>query len=115
MFAQFALSGVFFNAMSGEGKHEFDFNESISFIVNCDSQEEIDCFWEKLGKEGDPKAQQCGWLKDKFGVSWQIVPAKLSKLLSGGSKLQTSSVMNELMKMKKLDLNILEKAYQNNS
>ena len=82
MFTQFTLSGNYFNAMSGEGKHQFDFNESISFIVNCDSQEEIDYFWEKLGKDGDPKAQQCGWLKDKFGVSWQIVPAKLSKLLS---------------------------------
>jgi len=115
MFAQFALNGVFFNAMSGEGKHEFDFNESISFIVNCDSQEEIDFFWEKLGKEGDPKAQQCGWLKDKFGVSWQIVPSKLGKLLNSGNKEQSSTVMNELLKMKKLDLEVLEKAYSSKS
>ena len=115
MFAQFALNGVFFNAMSGEGKHEFDFNESISFIVNCDSQEEIDFFWEKLGKDGDPKAQQCGWLKDKFGVSWQIVPSKLGKLLNSGNKEQSSTVMNELLKMKKLDLEVLEKAYSSKS
>ncbi|MFZ1289245.1 MAG: VOC family protein [Melioribacteraceae bacterium] len=115
LFVQFNLSNYLFNAMSGQGKHNFDFNEAISFIVNCENQKEIDYYWEKLGDGGDENAKVCGWLKDKFGVSWQIVPTKLSKLLSSGNKEQTSSVMNELLKMKKLDLNILEQAYQNNS
>ncbi|MBK7105101.1 MAG: VOC family protein [Ignavibacteriae bacterium] len=115
LFAQFSLSNYLFNAMSSTQKHDFDFNEAISFIVNCDTQEEIDYYWEKLGEGGDPNAQQCGWLKDKFGVSWQIVPSKLGKLLSGGNKEQSSSVMNELLKMKKLDLNILEQTFQKNS
>ena len=67
--------------MDGAGEHNFQFNEAISFVVNCNDQKEIDYFWEKLSDGGDPKAQQCGWLKDKYGVSWQIVPAKFRRVV----------------------------------
>jgi predicted 3-demethylubiquinone-9 3-methyltransferase (glyoxalase superfamily) len=86
--------------MSSTLKHDFDFNESISFMVNCETQEEIDHYWNKLSEGGDEKAQQCGWLKDKFGVSWQIVPTILSKLL--GDKVQRNpKVMHVMLQMKK--------------
>ncbi len=87
----------------------FKFNEAISFIVNCESQNEVDYFWEKLS--ADPKAEQCGWLKDKFGLSWQIVPTELGKLLESKDKKKAGRVMEALLKMKKLDINKLRKAY----
>jgi predicted 3-demethylubiquinone-9 3-methyltransferase (glyoxalase superfamily) len=108
-FAQFSLSGNLFNAMSGQGEHKFDFNEAFSFVVNCDDQKELDYFWDKLSEGGDPKAQMCGWLKDKFGVSWQIIPSVLSKYLSDGNKAQ--KVMARVLQMKKLDIRKLEEAY----
>ncbi len=109
MFADFTLEGKLFAAMDGGGEHNFKFNEAVSFVVNCEDQKELDHYWNKLSEGGDPKAQMCGWLKDKYGVSWQVVPAVLPKLLNDGKKSQ--NVMEKLLKMKKLDIATLEKAY----
>jgi predicted 3-demethylubiquinone-9 3-methyltransferase (glyoxalase superfamily) len=109
MYADFTLEGNKFAAMDGAGDHDFQFNEAISFVVNCEDQKEIDHFWNKLSEGGDPKAQMCGWLKDKYGVSWQIVPAILPKLLSDGKK--SKKVMEQVLQMKKLDIKKLEEAY----
>ena len=100
------LEGQPFTALNG-GPH-FKFTEAISFVVNCESQEELDHYWTKLTAGGDAKAQQCGWLKDKFGVSWQIVPAILPQLLSNGER--SKRVMQALLQMKKIDIKALEQA-----
>ena len=89
----------------------FKFNESISFVVNCDTQEEIDYYWERLGEGGDGKAQQCGWLKDKYGLSWQIVPVVLQDMFTDAVTEKSERVMKALMQMKKLDIAALQKAY----
>jgi predicted 3-demethylubiquinone-9 3-methyltransferase (glyoxalase superfamily) len=102
LFAQFGLTGYLFNSMSSTLKHDFDFNESISFMVNCDTQEEIDHYWSKLSEGGDEKAQQCGWLKDKFGVSWQIVPTILNKLMNNKDAAKSQKVMHAILGMKKI-------------
>src|SRR3990167_7618273 len=99
MVVAFQLEGQEFSAING-GPH-FKFNEAISFVVNCEYQEEVDYYWEKLSEGGDPKAQQCGWLKDKYGLSWQVVPTGLGKLMEGP---QSEKVMEALLKMKKLDI-----------
>jgi predicted 3-demethylubiquinone-9 3-methyltransferase (glyoxalase superfamily) len=109
MTVEFSLEGQSFTALNGGP--QFKFNEAISFEVACKSQAEIDYFWEKLGAGGDPKAQQCGWLKDKFGISWQIVPEKLPDLMAKGTREQTERTMAALLKMKKLDIAALEKAH----
>ncbi len=109
MYADFTLEGKKFAAMDGAGEHNFQFNEAVSFVVNCDNQKDLDHFWNKLSEGGDPKAQMCGWLKDRYGVSWQIVPSILSKLLSDGEK--SRKVMEQVLQMKKLDIAKLEKAY----
>jgi predicted 3-demethylubiquinone-9 3-methyltransferase (glyoxalase superfamily) len=95
----FELEGQQFSALNGGPI--FKFNESISFLVSCNDQKEIDYYWEKLGAGGDPKAQQCGWLKDKFGLSWQIVPSMMSEFFSGPNSGRAMEVM---LKMKKLDI-----------
>lgn len=87
----------------------FKFTEAISFVVSCDTQKEIDYYWQKLTSDGGAESQ-CGWLKDKFGLSWQIVPSEIEKLLSG-NKERIERVMNEIFKMRKLDLKILRDAY----
>jgi predicted 3-demethylubiquinone-9 3-methyltransferase (glyoxalase superfamily) len=89
---------------------DFGFNEAISFIVNCDTQEEIDNYWEKLSAL--PEAEQCGWLKDKFGVSWQIVPTAMDEMMKNGSREQIDRVTQAFLPMKKLDIAKLKKAYQ---
>jgi predicted 3-demethylubiquinone-9 3-methyltransferase (glyoxalase superfamily) len=109
MVMEFQLCGQSFTALNGGPI--FKFNEAVSFIINCESQEEIDQYWNKLIEGGDKKAQVCGWLKDKFGVSWQVVPAKLAELLSSGDASKSQRVMHALMQMKKLDLGKLEEAY----
>jgi len=109
MTMEFIIEGQEFVALNG-GPH-FKFNEAISFIVNCETQEEVDYYWDKLTAGGDEKAQMCGWLKDKFGVSWQIVPEALTEMLQDKDKVKTGNVVNALFKMKKLDLNILKAAY----
>ncbi len=107
LFAQFKLNGYLMNAMSGGTiKHNFDFNEAISFIINCDTQEEIDYYWQKLTEGGEES--MCGWLKDKFGISWQVVPTIWNKLIDDPQK--SSKVMNAVFTMKKFDIETLIKA-----
>lgn len=82
----------------------------ISFVVNCESQDEVDYYWEKLSEGGDEKAQQCGWLKDKYGVSWQIVPLMLGELLSNPDNEKSRRVMKAMLQMKKIDMKLLMQA-----
>ena len=109
MYADFILEGNKFAAMDSANDHNFNFNEAISFVVNCETQEEVDYYWEKLS--ADPKAEMCGWLKDKFGLSWQIVPTVLSKLLSDKDAKKSQRVMQAMLQMKKIDIAGLEKAH----
>ncbi|MEW6195563.1 MAG: VOC family protein [Bacteroidota bacterium] len=110
MFTDFMLDNQWFAAMDSAREHNFNFNEAISFVVNCGDQKELDYYWEKLSEGGDKNAQQCGWLKDKFGLSWQIVPAILPELLNNKDREKSKSVMSALLQMKKIDLATLEKA-----
>lgn len=105
----FRIEGVPFVALNGGP--QFRFTEAISFIVNCENQEEVDYFWEKLSDGGDPAAQICGWLKDKYGVSWQIIPMEMIDLLGSPDIERAQKVMTALLKMKKLDLETLKQAY----
>ncbi|MCP3099637.1 VOC family protein [Myxococcus sp. K15C18031901] len=104
----FQLAGQDFAAING-GPH-FTFNESISFVVNCETQAELDRYWSRLSEGGDEKAQQCGWLKDRFGVSWQVVPVMLPQLLASTAPEKARRVMEVLLKMKKLDIAELQRA-----
>ena len=104
----FELDGQSFTALNGGPV--FKFNEAVSFQVNCDTQKEIDYYWEKLSEGGDKKAQQCGWLKDKYGLSWQIVPADLGELLNDPDPAKANRVMTALLQMKKLDIAALQQA-----
>jgi predicted 3-demethylubiquinone-9 3-methyltransferase (glyoxalase superfamily) len=110
LFAQFSLNGNLFNAMSGQGEHNFDFNEAVSFIIHCDSQDEVNYYWDKLTDEGSES--MCGWLKDKFGVSWQVVPTEMFKYIGGSDKEKSSRAMNAMFQMKKLELETLRKVYE---
>lgn len=112
MFAQFVLNGQTFTAMDSGIGHLFTFNEAISFVVNCENQEEIDYYWSKLSDGGDPKAQMCGWLKDRFGVSWQVVPSALIDMLHDKDPLKTARVTKAYLKMKKFDIEELKNAYE---
>ena len=109
MVVAFDLDGHSFTALNGGPV--FKFNEAISFQVQCDTQEEIDDYWRQLSAGGDPKAQQCGWLKDRFGASWQIVPRIMVELMTASDPTRSNRVMAALLKMKKLDLAALNKAY----
>jgi predicted 3-demethylubiquinone-9 3-methyltransferase (glyoxalase superfamily) len=109
MTVEFTLEGQKFLALNGGPI--FKFNEAISFIVNCETQEEVDYYWNKLSEGGDKNAQQCGWLKDKYGLSWQIVPTVLSDMITDSDSKKSQSVMKALLKMKKLDIQKLEEAY----
>jgi predicted 3-demethylubiquinone-9 3-methyltransferase (glyoxalase superfamily) len=109
MTVTFFLEGEEFTALNGGPL--FKFNEAISFVVRCQTQAEIDHFWNRLGEGGDPKAQQCGWLKDRFGLSWQIVPAAIQEMFKTGDTVKAGRVMNAVLKMKKLDLAVIQKAY----
>ncbi len=108
MTVAFTLNGQDFAALNGGPA--FKFNESISFVVNCDSQEEIDRLWERLTAGGSPV--QCGWLKDKFGVSWQIVPTGLDELVSGPDPAGSQRAMAALRQMVKIDIARLRQAYE---
>ena len=110
--AQFHLLGEKFMIMDGPGQHDFSFNEAVSFIVNYKDQEETDYYWACLTEGGDEKAQACGWLKDKFGLSWQIVPEAVSEMLQNADEKQSDRLMQALLKMKKIDLQKLEDAYK---
>lgn len=109
MTVEFELDGHAFTALNG-GPH-FQLNEAVSFQVMCKSQQEIDYFWEKLGAGGDPKAQQCGWLKDRFGLSWQVVPEGMDDMFKDEKSPGAERVMNAMLQMKKLDMDALGKAY----
>ena len=106
----FEIEGQKFVALNGGPI--FKFNEAISFQVHCETQEEVDYYWEKLSEGGDEKAQQCGWLKDKYGVSWQIVPIVLIKMLKDKDTKKSERVMKVMLQMHKLDINILKQAYE---
>ncbi|MBN1315771.1 MAG: VOC family protein [Anaerolineales bacterium] len=108
MFADFRLLNLWSAAMDGPGEHDFSFNEAVSFVVSCDTQEEIDSYWEKLSAV--PEAEQCGWCKDRFGVSWQIVPTVLNEMMSGSPE-QRTRVTQAFLKMKKFDIETLKLAY----
>jgi predicted 3-demethylubiquinone-9 3-methyltransferase (glyoxalase superfamily) len=107
---EFELEGQRFIALNG-GPH-FKFNEAVSFIVYCDTQEEVDYYWGKLGAGGDKNAQQCGWLKDKFGLSWQVVPIELDEMFLDKDEAKRERVMTAMLKMKKLDLQKLKDAFE---
>ena len=107
MVATFQLEGQDFMALNG-GPH-FKFTEAISLVVNCESQDEVDAFWEKLS-EGGSKGQ-CGWLKDKYGLSWQVVPTALGKLMSDPDPEKSKRVMTAMLKMTKMDIQGLQQAY----
>lgn len=103
----FELSGQPFMAISAGPL--FKFNESISFVVDCETQEELDHYWERLSAV--PEAEQCGWLKDKYGLSWQIVPSRMDEMLQSGTKEQIARVTQAFLPMKKFDIAELERAY----
>ncbi|MEO3947679.1 VOC family protein [Gorillibacterium sp. CAU 1737] len=108
-FAEFMLENQWFVAMDSAHEHGFRFNEAVSFMVYCDTQDEIDHYWEKLSAV--PEAEQCGWLKDKYGVSWQVVPRVMDEMMSKGTPEQVASVTEAFLKMKKFDLAKLQEAY----
>lgn len=110
MTVEFEIDGQPFTALNGGPV--FQFNEAISFQVLCDTQEEVDYYWDKLSEGGDEKAQQCGWLKDKFGVSWQIVPTILSELVGDSDSEKSQRAMKAMLQMKKMDIEALERAYE---
>ncbi len=108
--SRFTLLGQNFMAMDSSGPHEFTFNEAISFVVSCDTQEEIDYYWGKLSAV--PESEQCGWLKDKYGVSWQIVPSIMNEMMTSGDKEKIARVTQAFLKMKKFDIEALKRAYE---
>jgi len=109
MFTDYTLLGQWFAAMDSGRMHNFNFNEAVSLIVHCDGQEEVDYYWEKLSAV--PESEQCGWLKDKYGVSWQIVPQEMNEMMSKGTPEQIGRVTEAFLKMKKFDIAKLEEAY----
>ncbi|SFL41810.1 Glyoxalase superfamily enzyme, possibly 3-demethylubiquinone-9 3-methyltransferase [Gracilibacillus orientalis] len=110
MFSDFMLENQWFAAMDSAQDHQFNFNESVSFMVYCDTQDEIDYYWDKLSAV--PESEQCGWLKDKYGVSWQIVPREMDEMMSNGTPEQIARVNQATLKMKKLDLTKLQQVYK---
>ncbi|MFD2246525.1 VOC family protein [Pontibacter ruber] len=110
MTIEFRIEGQKFVALNGGP--EFRFTEAVSFIIDCDSQEEIDYYWEKLSAGGDEEAQQCGWLKDRFGVSWQVVPSALTDMLQSDDTAKAQRVLKALFQMKKIDIKTLQQAYE---
>ena len=108
MTVEFRIGGQRFTALNGGP--QFKFSEAISFQVTCEDQDEIDHFWRRLGEGGQPGP--CGWLKDKFGLSWQVVPAMLPKLMSSGDPQRTGRVMKAFMQMQKFDIAALKRAYE---
>lgn len=109
-FAEFILEGHSFSIMDSAFEHEFQFNEAISFIINCNDQDEIDYYWEKLSAV--PEAEQCGWIKDKYGLSWQITPTVMNDMMNDADKEKLARVTEAFLKMKKFDIAELERAYR---
>jgi predicted 3-demethylubiquinone-9 3-methyltransferase (glyoxalase superfamily) len=109
MAVAFELDGHAFTALNGGPM--FKFNEAISFQVSCETQEEVDYYWEKLSEGGERNAQQCGWLKDKYGASWQVVPNVLLEMLADPDSEKSERVMKSMLQMKKIDIEELKRAY----
>ena len=109
MVVDFELDGNRFQAING-GPH-FKFSPAVSFTISCDGQEEVDYYWDKLSEGGNPKAQQCGWLADKFGLSWQVIPGSLGEFMTKGTPEQRNRVMAEVMQMKKFDIAKMRAAF----
>ena len=109
MTVAFELEGQAFTALNGGPV--FKFNEAISFQVNCETQAEVDYYWEKLSEGGDVKAQQCGWLKDRYGVSWQVVPRALVEMITDPDSEKSGRAMEAMLRMKKLDIAGLKRAH----
>ena len=105
----FELDGQAFTALNGGPS--FQFNEAISFQVNCETQEEVDYYWEKLSDGGDERAQQCGWLKDRYGASWQVVPTALREMIREPDSEKSQRAMAAMLRMKKIDIDELRRAY----
>jgi predicted 3-demethylubiquinone-9 3-methyltransferase (glyoxalase superfamily) len=110
MVVAFELDGQAFTALNGGPM--FKFNEAISFQVNCETQEEVDYYWEKLSEGGDETAQQCGWLKDKYGASWQVIPTVLPEMINDPDSENSQRAMTAMLQMKKIDINELRRAYE---
>lgn len=110
MFTDFMLENQWFTAMDSGHSHDFNFNEAVSLLVRCDNQEEIDDRWEKLS--ADPKAEQCGWLKDQYGVSWQIWPKVMEDMMTNATNEQMDRLTRAFLKMKKFDIEKLREAYR---
>ena len=110
MTVEFTIEGQKFVALNGGPV--FTFNEAVSFMVLCNSQDEVDYYWTNLSGGGDPNAQQCGWLKDKFGLSWQVIPTALPEMLKDKDHEKSRRVMKVMFQMKKIDIGMLEKAYK---
>jgi predicted 3-demethylubiquinone-9 3-methyltransferase (glyoxalase superfamily) len=111
--ASFMLEDEAFAAMDSAWQHQFGFNEAVSFVVKCETQAEIDYFWERLS--ADPSAEQCGWLKDKYTVSWQIVPTVMDRMLADKDEARLARVTEAFLKMKKFEIEKLQQAYEGNS
>jgi predicted 3-demethylubiquinone-9 3-methyltransferase (glyoxalase superfamily) len=110
LIVEFQLNGQAYTALNGGP--EFKFTEAISMQVPCQTQDEIDYYWEKLSEGGDQRARQCGWLKDKFGVSWQVFPAELIDMISDHTSEKAQRAMSAMMEMKKIDLEVLRRSYE---
>lgn len=111
MVVEFELSGHKFVGLNG-GAAGWSFSEAVSFQIDCKDQDEVDHYWQKLGAGGNPEKQQCGWIADKFGVSWQVVPTALKEMMDSDDKEAVGRVTEAMMQMKKLDIAGLRKAFQ---
>jgi predicted 3-demethylubiquinone-9 3-methyltransferase (glyoxalase superfamily) len=109
MTIEFELNGQSYTGLNGGPI--FKFNEAISLQVFCENQDEVDYYWDKLTEGGDKNAQQCGWLKDKFGLSWQVVPAEMSEMLKDKNVKKSQAVMTAVLQMRKIDVGKLKEAY----
>jgi predicted 3-demethylubiquinone-9 3-methyltransferase (glyoxalase superfamily) len=110
MTVEFELNGQRFTALNGGP--QFKFTEAVSFQIMCETQEEVDHYWNRLGEGGDPSAQVCGWLKDRFGLSWQVVPTALVRMIGDPDKAKAGRAMQAMLRMKKLDIAELERAFE---
>jgi len=113
MVVEFEIEGQTFTALNGGPI--FTFNEAVSFQVRCETQEELDYYWGRLSEGGDEKAHACGWLKDRYGVSWQIVPGVLAKLVGDADSDKSQRAMKAMLQMKKIDIEAIQKAYDGES
>jgi predicted 3-demethylubiquinone-9 3-methyltransferase (glyoxalase superfamily) len=110
MFAEFSLLNTWFAGMDSAREHTFTFNEAISLVIPCQTQDEIDYYWEQLS--ADPNAEACGWLKDQFGLSWQVWPTAIGEMMTNGTREQIDRLTQAFLPMKKFDIATLQKAYE---